>query len=59
MKQLHKFDEDVSQNVLIAANPNTIVIVHGQKFDEEVNVAEFLLRKNKRNHIKIDMVLPN
>lgn len=59
MKQLHKFDESVSQNILIAANANTVVIIHGQKFDEEVQVNEILLRRTRRNHMKMDKIYSN
>lgn len=38
MKELHKFDEDVSQNIIIAANVNKILVVHGQKYCDDVEV---------------------
>lgn len=38
LKQLYKFDEDLSHNVLIAANSATIVIVHGQKFCKNATI---------------------
>lgn len=59
MKQVHKFDEDVSRNVLITANANTVVLVHGYKFDPEAQVSEVVLQRTRRNHIKIDKIQPS
>lgn len=59
MKQLHKFEENVSRNILIAANSTTILIMHGQKFDMSVNVPEMIIRRNRKKYLKIDEILPN
>lgn len=59
LKQLHKFDEDVTLNVIIAANSATVLVLHGQKFVPGGQVREFMLRRNRRNNMKIYNIYGN
>ena len=38
LKQIHKFDENMSQNIIIAGNSYTIAIIHGQRFEPNVAI---------------------
>lgn len=39
LKQIHKFDENLSQNIIIAGNSYTIAIIHGQKFEPDAAIS--------------------
>ena len=32
LKQIHKFDQDVSKNIIVVANSSTVAVLHGCKF---------------------------
>ena len=34
LNEIYKFEKNVSTNKIIVANPNTIAILHGHKFEE-------------------------
>jgi hypothetical protein len=56
MRQIHRFEEDVSRNVIVVASSSTYVVLHGYTF-EQVKVPEMVLKKQK-NGIKTTMIKP-
>jgi hypothetical protein len=36
LKEIHKFEDDVSKNIIAVANSTTVAILHGSKFNQDV-----------------------
>jgi hypothetical protein len=59
LKEIHKFDCDVSKNIIIVLNSNTVTVLHGYRFNQEVEIPEMILKKHRKNQIKTLMVKPS
>ena len=36
LKEIHKFDCDVSKNIIIVLNSNTVAVLHGYRFNNDI-----------------------